>query len=193
MINDSGDLDQGMASYEMAKNCLNRMITDLASIYVNQYPTYAPPDIDDPPDPYRLTGDNLLIKGEEFSKLRFTSLAHLSFGGTLANGIAEIVYYVQDTAEHGLVLRRADNLYPFEPFTENSSDPILCEGVKSLTLIYYDADGEAHDFWDSEAEIWSYATPRRIGIKLELDSPLHSPLFETMAVLPVYRKKKENE
>ena len=193
IFSDSGTIDQGIASYEMAKNCLNRMMVDLESIYVTLYPKYAPPDVDDPPDPYRLTGDNLFIKAEEFPKLRFTSLAHLSLDGSMENGIAEIVYYVQDTKERGLVLRRADNLSPYEPFEEKTSDPILCEGIKSLAFTYYDADGDTHEFWDSEAETWEYATPKRIGIRLELNNNSDSLLFETTAALPVYRKKKENE
>ncbi len=193
IFNDSGAIDQGMASYEMAKNCLNRMLVDLASSYVTLYPKYAPPDVDDPPDPYRLTGDSLFIKAKEFSMLRFTSLAHLPLNGSMENGIAEIIYYVQDTKDRGFVLRRADNLYPYEPFVEKTSDPVLCEGVKSLTFTYYDIDGEAHDFWDSDAEAWDYTTPKRIGIKLEIEDDSRSLLFETMAALPVYRKKKENE
>lgn len=193
IFNDSGTIDQGITSNEMAKNCLNRMIIDLESIYVTLYPKYAPPDVYDPPDPYRLIGDSTIIKTEEFPKLRFASLAHLSLDGNMENGIAEIVYYVQDTQERGFVLRRADNLYPYQPFEEKTSDPILCEGIKSLAFKYYDIDGEVHDVWDSATEHWGYATPSRIGIKLELDNNSDSLLFETMVALPVYRKKKENE
>lgn len=193
IFKDSRTIKQGITSYEMAKNCLNRMIVDLESAYVTLYPKYTPPDVDDPPDPYRMVGDSMVIKTEEFPKLRFTSLAHLSFDGKIENGIAEIIYYVQDTQERGFVLRRADNLYPYQPFEEKTSDPILCEGVKSLAFKYYGPDGEAYDFWDSDAKDWGYATPKRIGIKLELDNNSDSLLFETMATLPVYRKKKENE
>lgn len=193
ILNDSGTIDQGIRSHEMAKNCLNRMIVDLESAYVTLYPKYTPPDVDDPPDLYRMVGDSMVIKTEEFSKLRFASLAHLSLDGKIENGIAEIVYYVQNTQERGFVLRRADNLYPYQPFEEKTSDPILCEGVKSLAFKYFDPDGEAYDFWDSDAKDWGYATPTRIGIKLELDNNSDSLMFETMATLPVYRKKKENE
>ena len=191
IFNDSGAIDQGIVSHEMAKNCLNRMIVDLASIYVNLYPKYAPPDVDDPPDPYRLTGDNLFIKAEEFPKLRFTSMAHLPLNRSMENGIAEIVYYVQETKERGLVLRRADNLYPYESFEEKTSDPILCEGIKSLAFIYYDSEGETYDFWDSDGEAWEYATPKRIGIRLEIANNPDSLLFETTITLPAYREKKE--
>lgn len=193
IFSDAESIDQGITSYEMAKNCLKRMTIDLESIYVTLYPKYAPPDVDDPPDPHRLIGDSLFIKAEEFPKLRFTSLAHLSLDGNMENGVAEIVYYVQDTQERGFVLRRADNLYPYQPFEEKISDPILCEGIKSLAFTYYDIEGEAHDFWDSEAEHWGYATPKRIGIKLELDNKSDSLLFETMVALPACRKTKENE
>lgn len=187
----SGTIDQGMASYEMAKNCLNRMIFDLESVYVSLYPKYAPPDLDDPPDPYRMLGDSIYIKTAEFPKLRFTSFSHLSLNGKTESGIAEIVYYVQDTEEHGFILRRADNLYPYQSFEEKTSDPILCEGIKSLTFKYYDYEEEEYDLWDSDAEDWGYTTPKRIAIKLEIDNNSGRLLFETMVTLPVHRKKKD--
>ena len=77
----SESIDQNMASYDMAKNCLNRMIFDLESIHVSLYPKYAPPDLDDPPDPYRVVGETIYIKTTEFPKLRFTSFSHLSLDG----------------------------------------------------------------------------------------------------------------
>ncbi|UCD88686.1 MAG: prepilin-type N-terminal cleavage/methylation domain-containing protein [Desulfobacterales bacterium] len=193
IFHDSGSIDQGLSSYEMAKNCLNRMIVDLESVYVVQYPKYTPPDVDDPPDPYRMVGDSTVIKTEEFPKLRFSSLAHLPLNGKIEKGVAEIVYYVQDSNVNGFVLRRADTLYPDQPFAERTSDPILCEGLKSLTFTYYGPDGEAYDFWDSDAKDWEYATPKRIKIKLELANHSDSMVFETMVTLPVYRKMQEDK
>ena len=111
--------------------------------------------------------------------------------GKTDSGIAEIVYYVQDTEDNGFILRRADNLYPYLHFEEKGSDPILCEGIKSLTFKYYDHEEEEYDLWDSDAKDWGYTTPKRIGIKLELDNDSGQLVFETMVTLPVYRKTKD--
>lgn len=185
------EINQGITSYEMARNCLNRIIFDLESIHLSLPPQYAPPDFSDPPDPYRIVGDTNNVQNIFFPKLRFTSTAHVSFGGKTESDIAEVVYYVQATDDDNFLLRRADNLYPYEEFEENSGDPVLCENLKSLTFKYYDREGTEYDFWDSDAEDYGYATPAAIGIKLELNGGRNSLMFKTMVTLPVHRKKKE--
>jgi len=183
--------DQGTAPYEMAKNCLNRMTVDLESIHVTLPPGYSPPVLGEPPELYRIVGEIFDIAGTAFPRLRFTSLAHLSFGGKTEKGIAEIVYYVQASGDGNYVLKRADNLYPYGMFEENVGDPVLCTDVKSLTFKYYDQDGTAYDLWDSDDENFGYSTPKAIGINLELAEGSNSLWFKTMVTLPVYRKKKE--
>ena len=74
---------------------------------------------------------------------------------------------------------------------EKAGDPVLCKDVRSLTVKYYDEDGTEYDLWDSDAESFGYATPRSIGIKLELASASQPLLFETRVTLPVFREKKK--
>ena len=183
--------DQGTASYEMAKNCLDRMIVDLESIHLTLPPGYSPPLLGEPPELYRIVGGVFDVQGVSFPRLRFTSLAHLSFGGKIEKGIAEIVYYVQASGDGNYVLKRADNLYPYKPFEEKAGDPVLCTDVKSLAIKYYDQDGTANDWWDSDDEDFGYSTPRAIDINLELAENSGSLRFKTMVTLPVYREKKE--
>ena len=191
LLSGSETSDQGTAPYEMAKNCLNRMIVDLESIHLTLPPGYSPPVLGEPPELYRIVGEIFDIQGVSFPRLRFTSLAHLSFGGKTEKGIAEIVYYVQASGDGNYVLKRADNLYPYETFEEKAGDPVLCTDVKSLTFKYYDQDGTAHDLWDSDDEDFGYSTPKAIDINLELAESSNSLWFKTMATPPVYRKKKE--
>ena len=191
LLSGSETSDQGTASYEMSKNCLNRMIVDLESIHLTLPPGYSPPVLGEPPDLYRIVGAIFDIQGVSFPRLRFTSLAHLSFGGKTEKGIAEIVYYVQASGDGNYVLKRADNLYPYETFEEKAGDPVLCTDVKSLTFKYYDQDGTAYDLWDSDDEDLEYSTPKAIDINLELAESSDSLWFKTMVTLPVYRKKKE--
>jgi len=182
---------EAIADYEMAKNCLNRMILDLQSIHVAMPPVYTRPDIDDPPDHYRIAGDKTYSGSDSFARLRFTSLSHISFGENSQGGIAQIVYYVQESDERLYVLRRSDSLYPYKPVEEIANDPILCERIKSLTFTYYDNEDSPFEIWDSDSEDFGYATPRSIGIALELGNDPDPRLFETMVTLPVRRDKKE--
>lgn len=184
-------INQDATSYETARTCLNRMILDLESIHVSLPPQYSPPDFNGPPDPYRIVGSIDNVQTVSFPKLRFTSSAHVSFGGRTESHIAEIVYYVQATDNDHYLLRRADNLYPYEEFEENANDPVLCENLKSLTFNYYDGEGTEYDTWDSDAEDFGYATPAAIGITLELTSGMDSLWFKTMVTLPVYREKQK--
>lgn len=181
-----------MASAQMAKSCINRVISDLQSIYVNLPPAYTPPEIDSPPESYRLVGDITRIDSTDFSQLRFTSSAHLSLGyGAQAEGIAEILYYVDKTTDNVRILRRADHLYPYEEFQVNKNDPILCENLRSLAFIYYDEEGSEYENWDSESPDYKYATPRAIRILLEIGDEETSQTYQTKIALPVYRKKIE--
>jgi general secretion pathway protein J len=184
-------MNEGVTSYETARTCLDRMIFDLESIHVSLPPQYSPPDFNGPPDPYRIVGSSDNVQTVSFPKLRFTSTAHVSFGGTTESHIAEIVYYVQATDKGHYLLRRADNLYPYEEFEENANDPVLCENLKSLTFNYYDREGQKYEIWDSDAEDFGYATPAAIGITLELTGGMDSLWFKTMVTLPVYREKQK--
>ena len=189
IFSNTDTINKDITSYEMARNCLNRMIMDLQSVHVSLPPGYTPPDFDDPPDPFRIVGETTDIKGSGFPWLRFASLAHLPLRSNKRGGIVEIVYYVQGTDDAGFVLKRADNSYPFQDFEEKASDPVLCEDVKALTIKYLDQESEEYDVWDSDDETYGHATPRAIKIKLELDTGSGPLLFETMVTLPVIREK----
>jgi general secretion pathway protein J len=181
----------GSDLHEMANASLNRMASDLQSIHVKVYPRYKRPDIDDEPDIYRVKGEERSTSGQRFGWLRFTSLAHLSFNQQAQEGIAEIVYYVQQTPENDFILRRADKRYPYpEKFQERDTDPILCEHVKHFDLVYFDAKGREHEAWDSESDDMEFGTPRAIGIKLEVGTEELGYAFQTRVALPTYRYKE---
>jgi len=188
-------------AYEMAKDGLNRMILDLREVYVSMPPEYSYPTPNSTPNAYRMVGDTSYAGTGTFSRFRFASFAHVALEKSIQDGIAEIVYYVQSTGENDegepiYALRRADSLYPYKRFEgnifeEKDSDPVLCEGIKSLTFQYYDDEDNEYERWDSESEESKYGTPRAIRIKIELGDEFSSLLFETMVDFPIYRKKKE--
>jgi general secretion pathway protein J len=181
-------IEAGMENFEMVSNCFNRITLDLQSAYIALAPAYKPPEFDTPSDPYRIVGDTSVTGNGNFSRMRFASTAHVSFNrNTEEKGIAEIVYYVQETEHAGNVLRRSDRLPPYPQFEERPGDPVLCEHVKSLVIIYIDPEGREQESWDSESRQLKYATPRAIKIKLEIGNDSGSIFFETMIECLIYR------
>jgi general secretion pathway protein J len=189
LIGNTDSIDDGINDYEMGKNCLNRISFDLQSIYVALPPEFVQPGFDADPGLYRVVGENMIVGINNFSKLRFTSYAHISFDQNEREGIAEIIYYVMQIDKEEYVLKRADNIYPYKPFEEKKSDPTICEKVKSLQFIYFDEEGEESETWDSDSDDSNYATPKSIKIKLEIGNEDSFQLFETQVALPIYRKK----
>ena len=186
-------VEEDMAVYEMAKSCLSRMADDLGSLHICLPPEYTPLDIDDDEDPFKVKGDTADAGGESFSRLMFASHAHVSLEKNMQEGIARIVYYVQKSNETNHVLRRGDTLYPYDPFEEKKSDPVLCESVKSLVFKYYDQQGSEYDRWDSDSADVGYSTPTAIKITLEIGHETKFLPFETMIKLPVFRDKIERK
>jgi len=182
-------LDESADIYEMAKNCMKRMVLDLESIHIAQRPIYKPQELDQPPDPYRIVATTNDIGGTGFAQIRFASRAHVGLENSHREGIAEIIYYVQSRDDGHLVLKRADNLYPYPEFEERGSDPVLSKYVKSLAFKFYDPEGSEYDVWDSDSDEFGYATPRVIAIRLELANKSASQTFETRVLLPLLREK----
>lgn len=185
-------INRGSDAYEMAKSCLERMTEDLNACHISLPPVYSPDQTDDSEDPYRIVGENGFPGGTDFGRLRFASFSHLPLNRDQRTGIAEIVYYVQETENDQYILRRSDRLEPFEPFEEKRSDPILCKNIRELKFNFFDMEGEKSDTWDSESDESDYSTPKAIHVRLAIGDDDMSHVFETMITLPVSRKKKES-
>jgi len=192
LFSSSEKINDDILLSEMGSCCLSRMIDDFESIYIFLPPEYYPDDSDEESDPYRVEGKKNVFDLKAFSRIRFASLAHLSFDKNVQEGIAEIIYYVKPSYERdSYELKRSDRLYPFKPFKEEKTDPVICENIKSFKLKYYDKDGAEYDLWDSESDSFGYAAPSEISIKLELEKNSNSMLFKTRVKLPIFRVKKE--
>ena len=177
-----------VAIFDSARTGLGRMATDLKGMVVSDYPRYTKPTFNDPQDPYRLVGDTTDVAGSSFGRLQFASLAHLALNQDPRQGVCRIVYYVDQRWDESLVLRRADDLYPFPDFEESEDDPILCENILALEFAYLDAEGEISDRWDSESADTDYATPRSVEIRLTVGTPSRPKSFTTRISLHVYRE-----
>lgn len=190
VFSNSAKLAQANADDEIAVSCFARITADLASLYVPQRPYYRPPGINDPPTPYRVVADTFSAAGQDFPRLRFTSLAHTPLNSDHQTGIAEIVYYVMATGDGQLVLRRSDTLFPYRPFKARSTDPVLCPDITALTIELYDAKGEVHKAWNSDSEDYGRATPRAVRVAMVIGSSVNARHFETTVKLPVFRERE---
>jgi general secretion pathway protein J len=182
-------LEGSAALFDMGRTCMRRITQDLESLFVLERPLYKQPGINTPPDPYRFQGSADTLRGTKMAKLRFTSYAHVPLGKSMRDGVAEIVYYVQESPAGGLRLKRADHLYPYPRFEERSTDPVLCENLKSLTIDYVDAEGTVSDSWDSESQKFGNATPVMVAIRLEIADANDAYVFQTSVPLPLVRRK----
>ncbi len=189
VLSNASSIKERTDDVEMIKNCIDRMVSDLRSIHLHLRPSYQPPGLDADPEPYRVVGDATDIGPKRFSRLRFTSSAHLPFTHNPSpDGIAEIVYYVQETDQDTFVIRRADSLYPYSEFEEDENDPLLCDSIQSLAFTYHDEDGEVHESWDSESPDYKYATPNALGIAMEVGDDASTRPYGTTVYLPVHRR-----
>ena len=185
----TGTLEASEALLESGKTSLSRITQDLENLFLLDRPIYRPPAADGPPDPYRFQGSLDSFGGIRIAKLRFTSRAHLPLSPSRRGGIAEIVYYLQPDMDGKLLLKRADNLYPYPRFEERGSDPVLCENVKALAFEYLDAEGASTEEWDSESSKFGFATPVMVAIRLEVATEIDAYVFQTTVPLPMVRRK----
>jgi general secretion pathway protein J len=183
MVNQGGDVE------EMAFGAMGIMQRDLESMYVVQKPGYVPPGFGDDPDPFRVGGVTEPLSGTMFPRLRFTSLSHLPVNRDQRGGIAEVVYYMDESREYGMILRRSDRIFFSEEVEKRPSDPVLLRKIKTLTFTYIDEEGAEHDSWDSDAEEFDYATPSAIVIRMEIEDGDRVMPFHTRVHLRCVREK----
>jgi general secretion pathway protein J len=165
--------------YQMARITLDRITEDLESAYAsNQVP---------------FTGEDNTIDGQRADTVQFMSRAHLVFSSSQnVQGNAQIAYYVkennQENEETGLTLYRSDTLELMEPPEQGTGGLVLCEGLHSFTMTYFDEEGEAHDTWDSSSIAFKNRLPARVSVLLAFvnRSDPESPLpFKTSVIIPL--------
>lgn len=186
-------VDQSSKNYEAANACLLIITSDLESVFVSQRPKYVEPGLNSEQDPYRFEGNNVIVQTDQFPVVRFTSRAHLPINRDFQEGIAEIVYYVDEEESGELVLRRSDRIHFETDFQRKKTHPVLCKKIKKMTVKYYNTDGGEFDEWDSESEEFAYATPSSVSISIETGDEDESFTFGTRITLRSFRLPKEEK
>lgn len=189
----AGIVNKSNDDYEMAYGCFELMRRDLSSIHITQKPFYVSPDTDtlSEKDPFRFEGKTEIEGGASYPVIRFTSRCHLPVNRDNRHGIAEIVYYTDESPEYGVILRRSDRLTFDEEWIRKKSHPAILRKIKSMSVVYYDGEGREHETWDSESDEFGYATPISVKIKVEIVDDEKVLPFETRIVLPSFREKTE--
>jgi general secretion pathway protein J len=177
--------------YAMARVALARMQEDLESACSKEV------EISETGEsatrPFIFLGEDKEIEERDADTLRFFSRAHLNLGEYEGNSdIAEISYYVKQKDEgEALVLYRSDTPELAEPPEEDTGGMVLCDGLFSVNITYYDDEGQAHEDWDSAEEGSKVRLPKRVSIQLEFinEMNLENPhRFMTGFALPMARE-----
>ena len=180
--------------YAMARIVLSRIQEDLESINFKEEKISEPEE--GSPQPTMFLGEDNEIKGRDADSLRFLSRARLIFSEEDENpGIARISYYVSENEEGDeLILYRSDTPELEEPPEEGTGGLILCDGLFSINVTYYDADDEPHEYWDSSGNEFRNQLPKMVSILLEFvndESPEKPHKFMTSVALPMAGGKNE--
>ena len=187
----AGIVNKSNDDYEMAYGCFEIMRRDLASVYVSQKPAYVKPETDSDPDPCRFTGGKDHVAGSAFPRIRFTSRSHLPVNRDSRKGVAEIVYYTDESDDYGTILRRSDRVYFDEEFVKRKTHPVVLRKINAMAVTYYDEEGNAHEEWNSDSEEYGYASPSVIKIRVEIVDDERILPFETSVVLRSVREKTD--
>lgn len=169
---------------ETARVALNQMLSDLGAFYVIPSGEYQLPQSTDTQNPYCFMAENQTIGRKTFPRLVFPSFYQLQLGDKQQD-IVRIVYYVQQSADGSLVLRRSETSHPYRSFKENAADPVLCTGMRFLQYSFYDIKGNEFQHWNSDSADFNHQTPVAMHIRLELESITGAMV--TGLVFPVFR------
>jgi general secretion pathway protein J len=172
------DSERDEAAYGMARNTLQRLLKDLATVTSTG-------------GAYKFVSRPSEVPAADFTDLTFLARAHLGWTETELSGTpAEITYAVVEDGEGGYRLMRRD-IPAAQAASDGSTPPsfVLCEGLYSLKYKFTGSDGQEHDIWDSTAEGAGAKnkSPVQVAIELKLANPQDQEkpyTFFTRAFLP---------
>jgi len=151
--------------YRRASIALERMSEDIQASYVSMLP---PNSFGRPAEYTRFVGENNQINSRDADSLSFFSRIPEMFsdGKDMVSGLLINYEVVEDSENEELVLLRSENP-EFTDDTEFKKGLLLCDGLQSVSISYYDAAGEQFDSWDSEGDKFKGRLPRMVSIALE--------------------------
>ena len=151
--------------YRRASIALEVMGEDIQASYVSVLP---PNSFGRPAEYTRFVGENNQINSKDADSLSFFSRIPEMFsdGEDTVSGLLISYEVVEDSENEELVLLRSENP-EFTDDTELKEGLLLCDGLQSVSISYYDAAGEQLDSWDSASDNMKGRLPRMVSIGLE--------------------------
>jgi prepilin-type N-terminal cleavage/methylation domain-containing protein len=191
LLTSAEHVEGSMTRFEGSNDCLRRILGDLGALQVSLPPAYRKPQASSDPDPWRFVGES---DGGGLSALRFASLAHFSLERESAPGLAEIVYHATQGGDGLVTITRGDRLLAAAALdgpgrSASSPEAVICEGVETVALSFFDADGQERERWDSESASFGYATPSAVRIRIVPAERSAGRTVETVVTLPARREK----
>jgi type II secretion system protein J len=155
MVESARDIDQ------VARVALVQMVDDFKSLY------YHKAQGEDEESPYSFGGVTE-VEGEGGAIVAFATTSRLDFAMTFpSQRINRISYVVEKQADNERLYRLVRKELPFAdlPGERQEVEIEIADGIESLSLTYFDEDGQQLSQWDSKAEGLLH---RLVQIKLQM-------------------------
>jgi len=169
MVESIRDVDQ------VARLALMQMVDDLKSLYFEKAQG------EDKESPYSFVGV-MEAEGEGGAIVAFATTARLDFGMTFpSQRINRVSYMVEKQPDNVKLYRLVRKELPFADLSGERQDILveIADGVESLSLTYFNEDGQQFSQWDSKAE---GLLPRMVHIRLQMAGE-KSRLFATSVAI----------
>ena len=191
-------IENRIDDYEMARNALDRIRSDLHALAVTPYAIHNKPTLSDmsEPDRFRFHAGVELKNGFETSTLSFVSFEHIPMGSQTREPSGRIHYYIKESENQTFELKRSDTgllsgrTNSGDYFVSDTNAPALCSNVKKFSLIFRNSEGNTFETWDSDSKDYNYQLPSSVEIRLEIGKGESVRVFETGVSIPVSRQKK---
>lgn len=155
MVESVRDIDQ------VARVALVQMVDDFKSLY------YQKAQGEDIESPYSFGGVTE-VEGEGGAIVAFATTSRLDFAMTFpSQRINRVSYVVEKQPDNEKLYRLVRRELPFADLPGERQEMVveIAEGIESLSLTYFDEDGQQFSQWDSKEE---GLLPRLVQIKLQM-------------------------
>lgn len=169
--------------------------SDLEQIFALQPPQFMLPDKEDADSQEKFRFSSVIdqVDGEAFSRLSFASLTPVRFShrGLAPRGITRLTYYVA-AADGRFNLHRSDTpVFLAEKEEAPCADPIVYKNIRGFELIFFDAQGDEYDHWESRDDEFEFQLPSRVSMTITLASDTGERQIGTQIRLPVERQMNQ--
>ncbi len=171
---------------QAARLGLMQIADDLASLYYREVEGG-----DAEPSPYRFEGADSEALDEGGTVLEFTTTASLDFNMVFPSlRINRVSYALEKQADTERYYRLVRRELPFADLGGAGQESVIevMEGVETLSVSYFDQEGQVQSQWDSEAPESETVLPRLVQVRLQL-AAAKSRLFTATVALPPLASK----